>query len=386
MLITEVFPPQTGGSGRWLWEIYRRLTCSQLTIAAGAQTDDRVFDQSHRLDVHRLPMSFPTWGVAGRNGLASYCSLVGSLSSLVRRYNPDQIHTGKVLPEGLAAWCLNKRFGKPYLVYVHGEELNISARSRELRFLTKWVLRRARKVIANSHNTAELLKQDWGATHHQIEVMHPGVDIERYRPSDQTRLRSELGWQDRTVIITVGRLQKRKGQDQLIRCLPAIRHEYPNILYSIVGDGSEKPALEGLVKELDIADCVEFRGEVSDDEMLKCYQHSDIFVLPNRTIDGDFEGFGMVLLEAQACGKPVITGTSGGTGEAMMDGTTGLRVNCDSVPELTKAINRLLGDKEVRDRMGATGRDWTCSKFSWEALVKQAGSVFESCTPSGMNS
>ena len=124
-------------------------------------------------------------------------------------------------------------------------------------------------------------------------------------------MRARLEWTGRRVVLTVGALQKRKGQDMMIRALPAIRQRCPDVLYAIVGEGWERPYLESLVAELSVADLVQFRATPADDELIECYQQCDLFALPNRQVGWDFEGFGIVLLEAQACGKPVVTGQSG---------------------------------------------------------------------------
>jgi phosphatidylinositol alpha-1,6-mannosyltransferase len=117
-------------------------------------------------------------------------------------------------------------------------------------------------------------------------------------------------------------------------------------------------------------------GEMREEQLLKCYQQCDLFALPNVTINGDFEGFGMVLVEAQACGKPVIAGRSGGTSEAMRDGETGRLVNCENESELASAVVALLSDEALRRRMGDTGRRWVERKFDWEAKSTEAQAVF----------
>ena len=377
LLMTEVFPPQTGGSGRWFWEIYRRLEPSETFILAGAQPGDAKFDRTHSLNIQRASMSFPTWGVASRSGLACYRQLAKRVERMIEAHKPDQLHCGKVLPEGFVAWWLKRKLSIPYLVYVHGEELNIAAGSRELSWMTRRVLRSAERVIANSENTAGLLRDDWGVSEEQLRVLHPGVDIDRFCPAERDlAVRGQLGWNDRPVILTVGRLQKRKGQDQLIRALPKLIDTYPDILYSIVGDGPERDALDRLVAELGVGEFVDFRGEVSDAEMVSCYQQCDIFALPNRTVDGDFEGFGMVLLEAQACGRPVIAGASGGTNEAMCDGQTGYVVNCASMSELCEMSDDLLADRDQRASMGRLGREWTTANFGWNSLAAKALEMF----------
>lgn len=381
LLVSEVFPPRKGGSGRWFWEVYRRSDPSRCMILAGCHPGDAEFDATHELNVQRVPLTFPTWGVASLSGYNCYRSLVKSMRVAVESLGPNQIHCGKILPEGLAANWVYRKLGIPYLCYVHGEELSIADASRELRWLTRRVFSNANCVIANSENTAGLLSNDWNVDDSRLRILHPGVDINDFQPAiSDPLIRERLAWSNRRVVLTVGRLQKRKGQDQLIRTLPGLIESFPDLLYSVIGDGPERASLENLVHELKLHQHVEFRGEVDDLEMLQCYQQCDLFALPNRTIDGDFEGFGMVLLEAQACARSVIAGRSGGTHEAMMDGKTGLLTDCDRLESLEYAVRRLLADDQLRTSMGQVGRRWVEENFGWDSLVKKASETFLSRT------
>ena len=178
------------------------------------------------------------------------------------------------------------------------------------------------------------------------------------------------------MILTVGRLQKRKGHDMMIRALPAILRTVPNTLYAIVGDGEERPALEELVAQLGLRNVVQFLGELPDADTRVCYQQCDLFALPNRQVGDDFEGFGMVLLEAQACGKPVVAGDSGGTAETMRVPETGLVVPSDGPEPLAKLLTGLLADRERLARMGAAGRRWAVDHFDWAALSRRAAGLW----------
>ena len=377
LVVTEVFPPRTGGSGRWLWEIYRRMPREELLVAAGEAADQESFDRSHDVRVERMRLAFPTWGVASAAGLSHYRAAARKLRGLIDDNHFEAIHCGKLLPEGFLAWWLRRRTGLPYICYVHGEELRVVQTSRELKWMARRVLAGAQTIIANSRHTAELLGREWQVPSERVQLLYPGVDTSRFVPAarcEQTRAR--LGWGNRPVVLTVGRLQIRKGQDQMIRALRQIRQTIPDVLYEIVGDGEERPRLETLVRDEGVSDHVQFRGEASDAEMIECYQQCDLFALPNREVAGDFEGFGMVLLEAQACGKPVLAGASGGTAETMRIPETGRIVDCSRPEPLAEAIAELLSDRPLRERMGTAARRWAVENFDWEALSRMAGAVF----------
>ncbi len=152
------------------------------------------------------------------------------------------------------------------------------------------------------------------------------------------------------------------------------------MLYAIAGDGEERPALGRLVAVEGLEHHVQFLGEVADELLVQCYQQCDLFVLPNRQVGRDIEGFGMVLLEAQACGKPVIAGASGGTAETMRIPDTGLVVPCDGPDELAASVVKILPDVRRRARMGAAARAWVVEHFDWQNLSREAEALFRTGT------
>jgi phosphatidylinositol alpha-1,6-mannosyltransferase len=144
----------------------------------------------------------------------------------------------------------------------------------------------------------------------------------------------------------------------------------------LVGEGWERAYLEDLAAQCGVGDLVQFRGVLSDEDLLQCYQQCDVFALPNRQIAWDFEGFGIVLLEAQACGRPVIAGRSGGTSEAMRPSETGELVECDAPDELAIVASALLDDAKRRADLGTRGRQWVETTFDWGVLTRQALALF----------
>jgi phosphatidylinositol alpha-1,6-mannosyltransferase len=377
LLISEVFPPKTGGSGRWFWEIYRRLPREAFVIAAGEDPRQEEFDRSHDLRVVRTPLKMSAWGLRSWQGLKGYWRALRRLRPLLRSEGVRRIHCGRCLPEGVMALALKWWTGTPYVCYVHGEDVNTATESRELSWLVRRVLRGADFTIPNSRNTMRLLTEEWGLPPERVRLLHPGVDTQRFTPADRDpAARAALGWGDRPVVLTVGRLQKRKGQDQMIRALRTIRETVPDVLYAVVGDGEERVPLEELVAREGLGAHVQFRGEPDDETLVRCYQQCDLFVLPNRQVGKDIEGFGMVLLEAQACGKPVVAGDSGGTAETMRIPETGRVVCCDGPNELAALVTELLADRDLRGRMGEQARRWVAEHFDWEVLSHQAEGLF----------
>ena len=377
LVLAQVFPPRKGGSGQWLWDVYRDLPGAEVQVVAG-RTDpgDDLFDQKAGVAVTRLPLDFSSWGILGIRSAAEYLRTRRQVRRIASGFGPGAIHCGKSLPEGLIASSVSRRLGIPLTVFVHGEELTLGASSGELRRLTRYVLHRADTVIANSHHTKQILAEAWAVPDDRVAVMYPGVDTRRFVPSPPSAdARRRLGWSGRRVVLTVGALQKRKGQDMMIRALPSIRERCPDVLYSIAGEGWERPYLERLTVECGVVDAVQFRGVPTQEELVECYQQCEVFALPNRRVGWDFEGFGIVLLEAQACGKPVVAGRSGGTAETMQPSCTGELVPCETPEPLADAIAALLLDEGRRAALGANARRWAVDQFAHDRLSQRASQV-----------
>lgn len=379
LLLSEIFPPEKGGSGRWFWEVYTRAEHSDVVIAAGKSTDAEEFDQNNPLKTYRLPLSSPSWGVKSFTGLKFYWRVYRLVNQIVKQNDIETIHCGRCLPEGVVGYLFKMTKGLPYVCFVHGEDVEAASTSRELSWIVRKSLREAKYLVCNSHNTAKILTGNWNVPTEKVQVIHPGVDVNYFVPADaNTDIRATLGWMDRPVVLTVGRLQKRKGHDMMIKALAEIKRSIPNVLYVIIGDGELRLVLEEMVHKLGLDENVMFMAEVSDELMLQCYQQCDLFILPNRTVGKDIEGFGMVLVEAQACGKPVIAGDSGGTMETMQVGESGYIVDCTSTVAISEKVVQLLNNKVLIKQMGKKGIEYVNAKLDWTSLSKQAKKLFDS--------
>lgn len=377
LVFTEVFPPKTGGSGRWFWEIYRRMDRDQVTVLAGSDCRQDEFGSTHELNVIRAPLTLEHWGVCKPSALRDYWRLLRTVWSVIRREGVGRVHCGRSLPEGWIVWLLKRLCRVPYVCFVHGEDVEMAACSRELTWMVRRVLLGADFVVANSANTARILSESWQLHDKSVRILHPGVDTDRFVPVGRDdSLRRDLGWGHRPVVLTVSRLQERKGHDTMIRALSAIREAVPDVLYAIVGDGEERDRLEQLVDSEGVRQHVQFLGKLDDADMILCYQQCDLFVLPNRQVGRDIEGFGMVLLEAQSCGKPVVAGASGGTAETMSIPETGHVVPCDGPDELSELVTQLLLDPRRMEQMGRVARSWVEGQFDWDVLSRQAAETF----------
>ena len=194
----------------------------------------------------------------------------------------------------------------------------------------------------------------------------PGIDTDKFKPVDATQLRNDLGLAQKEVIVSVGRLVPRKGQDQLVKALPEILKKRPDTHLLFVGTGSYQKVLENLISERALQNHVTFVGRVFYEELQNYICVGDIFAMPSRSRFAglEVEGLGIVYLEASACGLPVLGGDSGGAPDAVIPGVTGLIVNgLDTKAIADAAIKLLEGDRKT---MGAAGRKWAVETWDWD--------------------
>jgi len=372
LVLTENFVPARGGSITWMLNTYSRFDPLGVVVVTSSQKGDARTDQTLPFRVVRIPMTLNDWDPTRPASLRWYLRVMWHVYRQCHTHHVQQIHCAKVLPEGLVAWALRRCYGLPYLLYAHGEEILISLTSRKLAWLLPRIYRGAAAIIANSHHT-KILLQNLGVEASKIHIIHPGVHIQSFCTSSEAvqliRQKHHLG--AAPVLLTVGRMQRRKGQDMVIQALPRIRQKMPHVKYVMVGTGEELASLSTLTQELGVQDSVVFAGGVPDQELAAYYAACDVFIMPNRQIGGDIEGFGIVYLEAGAAGKPVIGGKSGGTDDAIVDGVTGIRIDGNNRVEIADAVIDLLSTPERAKAMGACGRRRVENEFTWDAVAQR---------------
>lgn len=260
----------------------------------------------------------------------------------------------------------------PYVIYAHGEEIQIYQHLFPEKQAMRAIYKHADAIITNGEFTRrELLKL--GVDKHRIRLILPGVDTDIFQPEAPAHhWQDTLDLTDKRVLLTVGRLEERKGHDQVIRALPRLLKKIPNMMYVIAGTGAEEGRLKQLCHSLGVERSVHFLGFVADDLLPSLYNLADVFVMPNRQgCSGDIEGFGMVFVEANACGKPVVAGRSGGVESAVIHGETGLLVDGENLDDLCGAILRLVKDERLSGQLGANGRKRAVEKFDWKVYLKR---------------
>jgi phosphatidyl-myo-inositol dimannoside synthase len=374
LLLSELFPPAVGGSAVLFGNIYGRVRDDVVVLTDAVSSPGCEDERRGALRILRRPIATDRWGLLDPIALRQHMRVAWQTRTLGA---DSVVHCGRALPEGLSAAIARTWGGPRFVVWTHGEDLITAATSRELRLLTRWVYRRASVAVANSRNTARLLEA-FGVPRSKIDIVYPAVDADRFHPAvDGRAMRAALGIDDRTVLLlSVGRLQRRKGHDVMLRALARLSGITPPLHYVIVGDGRERTRLEMLARECGVRDRVTFMGEVADPTLPAWYAACDIFALPNRVDeDGDIEGFGIVFLEAAATGRPAIGGDSGGVPEAIERGVSGLLVDGASVEAVADAIRTLATNPPLRHHLGNAARARVLRRFTWERSAEQIGRI-----------
>lgn len=373
LVLTELFLPTKGGTAVWFDEVYRRLGGKEIHIVTADVPGANEYDASHPNQIHRLHLERTPW--LRPESLGMYFKLLVKSLLITLTHRVDAVHAGRALPEGLVAWLVARLSGKPVVIYAHGEELTGWGMGNKYKAMCL-ALRHADAVIANSDFTRDTLLR-MGVSRERIELIHPGVDTERFRPGLPFQdLRDGLGLrQGAKLLLSVGRLNRRKGFDMVIRSLPKIVEAGIDVHYAIIGIGNDDEYLDNLALELGVTDRVHRLGHVPMEDLPRWYNACDLFVLANREIGGDTEGFGIVFLEAAACGKAAVAGLAGGTGSAVLDNVTGVRVNGESTVELEASLLELLRDPEKCKSFGSSGLARVTGSLSWSAVAQRTAEL-----------
>ncbi|WP_319562199.1 glycosyltransferase family 4 protein [Marispirochaeta sp.] len=310
--------------------------------------------------------------------LKRYLHIIKTAGNFISREKPDCIILNTYDRLSLAIHIVSLWKGLPFYILVHG--LDIAEKQSSWKELKRYVvIRGTNGIIANSTNTRKIAIKK-GADPDKVHIVHPGVasyekmSLERYKKTG-TVLCSVIQ-SSSPVILSVGRLVPRKGFDMVIESIPVVLKKYPNLKYVIIGDGYDRDRLEHMVAQMGLEENILFPGQVDEQTKHAYYELADLFIMPNRDLDnGDTEGFGIVFLEANLHGLPVIGGNAGGVPDAIEDGKSGLLVNSSSIQEIVNAIITILSNPKTASRMGEYGRKRSEEQFNWTITAKKVSDI-----------
>jgi len=374
LLIPGDFPPVVSGIATYFNEIWQIFPPEKCLILAPKDSGWQEFDKTSSLNIVRrkIPTRNTTKAKLLKGLLHTFWTIL-----LHIRHKFDILHCGQVLSSGITGWTMKKLFNVPYVIYVYGSETYRFGNKPLLMKSIKSFLENAEKIIPNSRFTMEEFLAI-GIPEEKFDIITPGVDTSRFFPMDKNPgLIKQYDLDDKFILLTVARLDERKGHDYVIRVVAELQNKYPEIRYIIVGKGREEQSLRTLVSKLDVSEQVIFAGYVPDAELPKFYNLSDVFILLNRQsieneqLKGDYEGFGIVFLEASACAKPVIAGNFGGIYDAVDNQNSGYIIDGTDMKAITMTIESLISDPKLRKRTGNYGLERARNYFDWKIISKK---------------
>lgn len=370
LFLSVDFPPENGGIQNYVYGIVSHLNPQKtvvLTSNRAGKDTYQPFDEKQSYKTYRIGI---TNKVSFLKQMIQLVVLFFSVVSINRKHNFEELHFGNIMPIGIAAPLLKKVLRVDFYPYIHGLDF-LESKTNPLKFrLLMYSLKHATKIICNSNYTKSILLNS-GIEKERLTVVHPGIPPKYAQTYDRKKLIEKYQLQDRIVLVTVGRLVKRKGHDKVIESIRELVKEYPEIKYVICGKGPERENLESIVRKYKLQQHVVFTGDIARNELEGLYSIARLFIMLNREIkeEGDVEGYGIVFLEAGIHRLPVIGGNNGGVPDAIIDGHTGFLVNSSNQKEIFKVIETLLKDDSLTMQMGENGYKWVSENCLWEHRV-----------------
>ena len=363
LCITNDFGPRAGGIETFVIGLIERLPKNSVIVYTSSQVGSQPFDDAWlknygvRVIRDKSKVLLPSMRV-GR-----------AVRKILREESISTVFFGAAAPLGLLSQGLRRAGATRIVALTHGHEVwwaklwpfswairRIGAGTDHLTYLGDYTQSQISRALSRKAQSS-------------MVKIAPGIDTDHFAPqSSAGSLRADLGLAEKKVIVSVGRLVHRKGQDTLIEAMPQILSRTPDAHLLFVGEGPYKDYLVKRATELDVAHAITFIGRIQYSELPRYICVGDIFAMPSRSrLAGlEVEGLGIVYLEASACGLAVIGGKSGGAPDAVLDGETGYAVDGTSARDVAQAAIELLNNPESAARMGTRGRQWIIEEWRWE--------------------
>ena len=368
LFLTNDFGPRAGGIETFVHGLIERLPKGSVMVYTSQQGDTSSYDQNW-LDTYgvkvfrdRSKMLLPTPRV------------IWKVRKLMQKERPENLVFGAAAPLAIAGKLLpaNRK-----IALTHGHEVwwaKVPPFNLLIRLIGNSV---DHLTYLGQFTKSEIAKGLSKKAKSKMIQISPGIDTEHFRPIDSAKLRAELGIADKEVIVSVGRLVPRKGQDILIKSMPKILKTRADAHLLLVGSGPYQSKLENLIVQLNLQGHVSFTGRVQYQELPAYLCAGDIFAMPARSrfFGLEVEGLGIVYLEASSCGLPVLAGDSGGSPDAVDQGVTGLVVKGTDVDQVADGAIKLLSAD--RSAMGKAGRDFVVSNWDWSIWAKRFNGLLE---------
>lgn len=367
LIVTLEYPPQIGGIASYVYNFIRAYSTYATCVVYAPFTGNK--DEFDKLNDWKVYRKQPFWKFMWPHWLR----LLFQLFVLVRTERPDVIHIHQVLPGGYVAWLLKKYFKIPYVIFLHGSDVqHIKLQKHKIKRFIR-VSTEATRVIVNSHFLEREVKTIIPGLS-TIQVIYPSPAEQFFTPAlaeEVLKLKESLALTGKKVMITVARMVPGKGHVHLARLLPQLLEKIPNLVWVIVGDGNEREELVKTISQNQLQSVVRMVGAVDPLALPTLYEAADVFVLLNEKNDTTAEGFGTVFLEAALYGLPVVAGDVGGVQEAVDQLQTGILVDPMQEEAVVSSIAEILRNPTYAREMGQRGRDRVIREFTWEKQIEK---------------
>ncbi|REE28988.1 glycosyltransferase involved in cell wall biosynthesis [Methanothermobacter defluvii] len=368
MIVTPYFYPRRGGAENYAYNIAKILSerGHDITIFTSGEVNSE--ENIAGLDIIRLKPNFRISNTPVRY------NIISKISRIIRERNIDIVNAHTPVPfyADMAALA-SKMSHRPFVLTYHNDPLKFSSYLKLLSVIySKTLLRLTLKLSSRIITPSPYVYNESSFTedyHEKMTWIPPAVDIETYSPRDEDSILKKI-----LFVGAMNRGHDHKGVDVLLRAFKQVSETYKDVRLVLVGTGDMVTHYQGMARELEISEIVTFKGSVDEKTLIDIYRDSYALVLPTKTIA---EGFGMVLIEANACGKPVIGSRIGGIKYVIKDGETGLLVPPGDPGALADAIMKLLDDEELARKLGLNGRKLVEKNYTWERGAGMTENVFE---------
>jgi len=374
LCITNDFGPRAGGIETFVMGLIERAPKGSIIVYTSSQGDTTSYDQGWLRD-------FGVQVIRDRSRiLLPTPRVLRNVKRVIAGDEIKQLFFGAAAPLGVMARSLRKKGVVNIVALTHGHEVwwaKLWPFSVAISFIGKHV---DHLTYLGEFTKGEILKALPKQAKTAMVKIAPGIDTDHFAPdSNSAQLRKDLGLADKKVIVSVGRLVHRKGQDVLIKSLPAILAKHPTAHILMIGEGPYRNELIKIVDRLNLLNSVTFIGRIQYADLPRYICVGDLFAMPSRSrLAGlEVEGLGIVYLEASSCALPVIAGRSGGAPDAVVEGVTGFSVDGTSTSEVSSAIIKLLDDPACAKAMGEAGRRWIIENWRWDIWSTQFNSLFK---------
>lgn len=365
LLITLDFWPNTGGVSNYYYNLAKLFPKDKIVVLSHIKPDkDFGFKVVYKKLLYVLVR--PKW--------VKSCI---ELYKLIKKEHIEIVWVGNILPLGACALLAKLFFRVPYFVSLHGLDIKLASSNRRKKILAKMILKNAKFITVNSETTLGLVRKLVQSSDfaNKILLLYPGINksFTNIEENKKQAIISQYNLQNKKIILSVGRVIKRKNHELIIDAINLIKNDQSieDLKYLIIGAGENLEYLKQKVKNLDLEDGVLFLENITNKELPYFYDISNIFAMVSTTTKDDVEGFGIVYLEAGIFKKPVLASKIGGGAEAVQDGKTGILIDENSVIEAKEAILYLLNDKILSYELGENAYKRIMNNFLWEDIYKK---------------